>query len=276
MGMCSAAIVAWSGWSRGAAMAIGQGSLLICLLGLLAGDAEGGICLLMCWPLLDVLLLAGSVLGWVLAGGGERVRRTMLLFLLAALPMAAWQETQAGRPLLREVRSSIDIAAPPMVVWRHVVAFTDLPPPDGIFATGIACPLRARIAGSGVGAVRRCEFTTGDFIEPITAWEPGRRLAFDVSAQPPAMRELSPWPEVKAPHLDGYLESRRGEFHLIALPDGGTRLEGSTWYEVDIHPEIYWSLWAGAFIHAIHERVLRHIAGLAEADQAGRSGQPAG
>jgi hypothetical protein len=144
------------------------------------------------------------------------------------------------------------------------VSFPELPPPAGIFALGIACPLRARIMGSGVGAVRLCEFTTGAFVEPITVWQPGRRLAFDVIAQPPAMRELSVWPEVKSPHLEGYLESRRGEFRLVALPGGRTRLEGSTWYGLDIHPEVYWALWADGFIHAIHMRVLRHIATLAE------------
>ena len=84
------------------------------------------------------------------------------------------------------------------------------------------------------------------------------------------MRELSPWPEVRAPHLDGYLSSRRGEFRLVALPGGRTRLEGSTWYQVDVRPEAYWSLWSDAFIHAIHQRVLRHIAALAEADAAAR------
>lgn len=119
--------------------------------------------------------------------------------------------------------------------------------------------LRATIDGTGVGAVRRCEFSTGAFIEPITAWEPGRRLAFDVAAQPPPMHELSPYRHIHPPHLDGYLRCRRGEFRLVPLDGGRTRLEGSTWYEYEIYPQCYWTLWQDALIQRIHRRVLDHI-----------------
>ena len=50
------------------------------------------------------------------------------------------------------------------------------------FKTGLAYPLRARLVGAGVGAVRHCEFTTGAFVEPITVWDAPHRLAFDVIA----------------------------------------------------------------------------------------------
>lgn len=74
---------------------------------------------------------------------------------------------------------------------------------------------------------------------PITRWEPGARLSFDVRSQPPSMTELSPYRHVNAPHLEGYMVSRRGEFRLTALPGGRTRLEGSTWYTMAIFPESY-------------------------------------
>src|SRR5688500_19299188 len=58
--------------------------------------------------------------------------------------------------------------SPPEVVWRHVVTFPELPPPTELmFRAGVAAPTRARIEGSGVGAVRYCDFTTGSFVEPI-------------------------------------------------------------------------------------------------------------
>jgi hypothetical protein len=101
-------------------------------------------------------------------------------------------------------------------------------------------------------------------VEPITVWEPGRRLGFDVAESPPPMREWSIYSRVTPPHLDGYLRSRRGEFRLIPLPDGTTRLEGSTWYQLRIHPEGYWALFSDPFIHAIHRRVLAHIKATAE------------
>lgn len=94
--------------------------------------------------------------------------------------------------------------------------------------------------------MRHCEFTTGAFVEPITAWEPGKRLAFDVASQLPPMFEWSPYAHVHPPHLDGYFRSRRGEFRLRDLGDGRTELEGSTWYTLDLAPAPYWALWSDA------------------------------
>ena len=119
--------------------------------------------------------------------------------------------------------------------------------------------MRARIEGEGVGAVRYCEFSTGPFVEPITAWEPPNRLAFDVISQPEPMTEMSPYQQVNAPHLlDGFI-SRRGEFRIIELPGNRTRLEGSTWYTMDMAPVWYWTIYSDALLHRIHTRVLKHI-----------------
>ena len=111
-------------------------------------------------------------------------------------------------------------------------------------------------------------FSTGAFVEPITAWEPGCRLAFDVAASPPPLRELGLYAEVAPPHLDNYLRSRRGEFRLIVLPGNRTRLEGSTWYELEMAPEGYRQLIGDALIHRIHLRVLDHIKREVEGDVA--------
>ena len=77
---------------------------------------------------------------------------------------------------------------------------------------------------------------------------------------PPPLRELS-FRDVAPPHLEGYLQPRRGEFRLVALPDGRTRLEGSTWYEQRLRPVAYWALFSDRIIARIHHRVLEHIAG---------------
>jgi hypothetical protein len=183
------------------------------------------------------------------------------------LPLAATLDATRPATPLREVRSSVVIAASPDVVWRNVIAFPPLPEPSElVFRAGIAYPMRGEIRGEGVGAVRYCVFSTGAFVEPITRWEPGRRLSFDVSEQPRPLQEWSPYANIAPPHLDGYFRSRRGEFRLVALPDGRTRLEGSTWYEMRLEPAAYWVLFGDAFIERIHRRVLDHIASNAEAE----------
>lgn len=60
------------------------------------------------------------------------------------------------------------IAAPPEQVWPHVLDFPELPPPHQlVLLAGIAYPEGAHLEGRGVGAIRRCEFSTGAFVEPI-------------------------------------------------------------------------------------------------------------
>jgi hypothetical protein len=66
------------------------------------------------------------------------------------------------------------------------------------------------------------------------------------------------------PHLDHYLQSRQGEFLLERLPDGRTKLIGTTWYSNRMWPAAYWHLWSDYIIHRIHGRVLDHIKTLAE------------
>ncbi len=73
------------------------------------------------------------------------------------------------------------------------------------------------------------------------------------------MTEWSPYRALHPPHLDSTMLSRRGEFRLIALPGGRTRLEGRTWYTLSLYPTAYWAPWADLLVHRIHERVLRHI-----------------
>jgi uncharacterized membrane protein YhaH (DUF805 family) len=223
--------------------------------------AEGVICLAMAFPLALLVGWFGAQLGGLIARAGARNAPISTSIGMLALPIGALLEPLAPPgTVLHEVRSSVEIAAPAMAVWSQVIAFPPMPEPsEWYFRAGIAYPKYARIEGSGVGAVRYCVFSTGPFVEPITVWEPGRRLAFDVSSAPIPLREVSFYEQVLPPHLHGFLESRRGEFRLVPLPNGRTRLEGSTWYVVRMGPEGYWQLFGDYLIHRIHARVLEHI-----------------
>jgi hypothetical protein len=248
-------------------VALAANALAVVLL--VAVALEGAICIVMALP----LALPVAALGAYVAYLGQRDRwaeapERAVAALVIAVPLLMGIEAGADRePPSREVTTSVVIDAPPEAVWRHVIAFPPLPKPRSApFRLGIAYPTSATLTGRGVGAVRRCRFTTGDFVEPITVWDPPRRLAFSVRSQPAPMKELSPWGEVHAPHLDNFLRSRRGQFRLVALPGGRTRLEGTTWYENRMWPARYWLAWSDEVIGGIHEQVLSHVERLAEAD----------
>lgn len=246
----------------GQSILLAMGSVTIAAGSLVIFALEGVICIAMAWPIALAVAFPGAVLGRVMATRDVRASTGAGLALL--VPLLVGVEPRPTPPS-QEVLTIVEIAAPPEIVWRHVVTFPDLPPPtEWLFRAGVAAPTRARIEGRGVGAIRYCDFTTGSFVEPITAWEENRLLAFDITAQAPPMNEVTPYRDVHPPHLDGYFRATHGEFRLIPLPGGRTRLEGRTRYVVDMFPQVYWTVPAREIVTAIHTRVLHHIQTLAE------------
>lgn len=81
---------------------------------------------------------------------------------------------------------------------------------------------------------------------------------------PPPLEDWTPYNRVYPPHLKKYFRVIEGEFVLTELPNGGTRIEGRTWYENEIWPAAYWMGISDFVIHRIHMRVLRHIKNLSE------------
>ena len=248
-----------------ASLVVGFVSSLLCLGLLVLFALEGIICVIMLAPFAMSLVLLGTIIGTMVARVGHNPS-TPVSAMVVVLPIVGLGEHSTPTPLpVYAVVSEIHIDAAPDTVWPNVVGFSELPEPaDWVLQTGIATPMRARIEGQGVGAIRYCEFTTGPFVEPITLWDPPNRLAFDVTEQPDAMHEWSPYETVYAPHIEDTMVSQRGEFQLIPTSDGGTLLRGTTWYTLDLAPGAYWRLWSDFVVHRIHNRVLNHIRHLSE------------
>jgi hypothetical protein len=251
MGFFPAFCVTW-GRKRGAGGAIGYGmaSVLISLILLMALGWEGLGCLVMAFPITFGLAALGGLVGWASAKS-PMIQNMAPLAMLVALPVlggAQLMNPPAPSPL--SVVSTVRIAAPPSVVWKNVVSFPRIEsPPPAVFAI-VAMPLEARIDGHDPGATRRCIFTNGTFVEPIEVWDEPRQLTFGVAEQPR--------------HLDEYIHVKKGQFLLEDNHDGTTTLVGTTWYELRVFPAPYWSWWSERLLHAIHMRVLDHIARLSE------------
>jgi Polyketide cyclase / dehydrase and lipid transport len=224
---------------------------------------EGVICIMMAAPLAFCLALLGGSLGYGIqaAHWGRRHAPAMLGMVLLFTPgFYGIEHFTRPQPGVFEVKSAIEINAPPEKVWQKVIAFTEIPPPkETLFRVGVAYPIRAEIAGHGPGAVRHCVFSTGPFVEPITVWDEPHLLRFSVTENPAPMNELTPYGHIEPKHLHGYFESHQGQFLLTELPGGRTRVEGTTWYSHSMWPETYWHWWSDYIIHRIHLRVLNHI-----------------
>lgn len=242
-------------------------SLAICLMFLLLG-LEGLICIFMAVPIVWPLMMLGAAAGRAVAIEREATaqqRDRGMLSCLIVLPLLAGIEPHVIDKPEYLAMTQVEIDASPATVWQQVIAFPPIVTPEPwYFRWGVASPREATIQGEGVGATRYCKFTTGEFVEPITVWDEPRRLAFDVTEQPHPMFELSPYRHLHPPHLEGAFRSTRGEFLLVELPDGRTRLEGRTWYQIDMGPQTYWKWWTDGIVHRIHLRVLEHIKQVSE------------
>ncbi len=229
---------------------------------------EGLGCLILFLPMALPIAVVGATVGYAIQRRPDHYHRAerSLWSISAALPaMILIEGLFPSRAPVLPVTTIIDIDAPPAIVWQNVIAFGRIDAPlDWPFRAGIAYPIQARIEGTGVGAIRYCEFSTGPFVEPIQIWDSPRLLKFAVTQNPPPMTEWSPF-HIQPPHMHDVLLSHGGQFHLIALANGRTRVEGTTWYENRMWPQVYWRAWSDFLIHRIHLRVLLHIKHLSEA-----------
>jgi len=238
---------------------IGFATLGLFCLSTLVFAFEGLICIIMASPIMALFTFIGTLVGYHFVKKNKPISNKIYSFILLPFVFLGIDLSSESIKLL-EVKTCILIDAPIETVWDNVISFGQIDEPtELLFKTGIAYPTHANIKGTGVGAVRYCNFTTGSFIEPITTWNEPTLLQFDVLDQPTPMRELNPFWDVHPPHLDGYFQSKKGEFKLIELDNGTTQIEGTTWYNIHIHPVAYWDVWSKYILHQIHYRVLKHI-----------------
>jgi hypothetical protein len=227
---------------------------------------EGLVCLVMAIPLAVPLNILGVALAYVLTNyvRSTRLGLSALSLMVVLLPFTfGFEVSTRSQPTLHRVVTTVEIDAPIEKVWKNVIEFPQIDAePEGVLRLGFAYPINARIDGSGVGAVRYCNFNTGPFVEPITTWQEPNLLAFDVREQPVPMTETSPYNNLHTAHLE-YIRSQKGQFRLYEK-DGKTVVEGTTWYTHDIAPDVYWNLFSDEIIHQIHLRVLNHIKEVSE------------
>ena len=227
--------------------------------GLVLVALEGIVCIVMAAPLAIIAAWAGGELGRAIALH-KRGSPKQLVSCLALVPLVFAVEHVLPTTTSFETVQTIEVHAPPEAVWRSILSTDPVDGPLALpFRLGVGYPIRGEVIGEGVGAVRRGEFSTGTAIERITEWEPNRKLAFVVVEDIPAMRELSPYDHVHAPHVVGYFRTMQTSFELVRRSDGHTEIIVRTSHELRLDPVLYWLPMARWVVHENNARVLAHI-----------------
>ena len=99
--------------------------------GFLLFAIEGLVCIVMAIPLALPLALIGGLAGHAAQPARWRggARAVLCAAFLAFPAMIGVERGGGGEAPLLEVKSVIEVNAPPARVWRHVVTFSELAPP---------------------------------------------------------------------------------------------------------------------------------------------------
>ena len=217
---------------------------------------EGAICLVMASPMLFTLVWGGTLLGILLCrpkGGNRPLAVSVVPMLLVFLVYDAAQPRTTDS---RSVTTTMVVRASAASVYPHLVAFPRItaPPPTFILnQVGLPYPVETGADGAYIGSRRECRFSDNLVLgERITALEPGRLVAFDITDQP------------VYPEFTEHGRLLRGEMTVRDNGDGTCTLSGTSWYTIRVHPFWYFGAWADEIIHSVHRRVFTHIAELSE------------
>ena len=232
---------------------------------------EGVICILIAAPFVGLLGIIGALLGhWLATLTSRPAYQVQSAAWLAVIVCAIGESIAPPAPLEDVVSSEVIINATPAQVWKQLKDIRDLPAPtEPLFVFGVAHPLEAYVVGEGgVGAARVCRLSTGDMPERITVWKPEQELKFIVLDTPATMREATIFgQDLDGAHLHTTYTSLDGGFRLEALPNGQTRLTGTSRYLLAITPASYWNLWTREIVSQVQLRVMNHVKAKAEAAQ---------
>ncbi len=233
-------------------------ALLLGGVGLVVAALEGVVCIVMAAPLVVGAAFIGGLFGHAAAQSRLSARSSLMSVALVPLVFATEQALPADTHF--ETTESVQIAASPHAVWTAIVHMQPIHTPPALpFRLGVAYPLGGQIVGKGAGAIRRGEFSTGMAIERISEWVPDQKITFDVESDPPAMRELSPYSHVNAPHVRGYFRTTKMTFEIVPIGNHACRLVEHTEHELRLDPLLYWMPFARWIIHENNMRVLTHI-----------------
>ncbi len=158
------------------------------------------------------------------------------------------------------VRSSIDIDAPPEVIWKRIVRVDPIQPHEWsmyrpLTLLGFPVPDRAELTFDGIDGLRQGIFSGQVlFDEPVRAWDFGRYVEFEVQARADAQSQM-PFDEFT--RIGGrYFDVTRAYYELEPLANGAIRLHLGSMHRVSSRMKSYASLWSRLILWAFQRDVL--------------------
>jgi hypothetical protein len=224
---------------------------------------EGLICIFLWVPLFMILASLGGLAG----GLANRIvlsqrGRGLVLASFVMLPfLVAPAEHRFPLPDDRRVvNTQIEIAADPAVVWRNIARVPAIRPGEQsrswFHTIGFPRPVEATLSHEGAGGVRHASFEGGVvFVETVTDWQPGRRLAFSIAADPTSIPQttLDEHVTVGGPFFD-VLD---GTYEIEPVAPGRVVLHLASTHRLSTRFNLYSGLWTDFIMRDVQEYILK-------------------
>ena len=221
---------------------------------------EGAICVLMASPILLLSAVGGTVVGYYLSRSVRNRYNLMVIGLLAPILSMSVEDKIDLQPTPQTTESSVIIDAPPQAVWEVLEQPLDFGlQENALFKAGITYPQSMQLVSEKEEAALHVIHSRGTSDLPVVRFEENKEFIFQIDHTPEPMKELSPVGDFDAPHLHGYFNAYLGGFSLEPLPNGQTRLSGTTFYSYKIYPAHYWEHWTEYLIDQMHLYVLNAV-----------------
>ncbi|AYA37458.1 hypothetical protein D3Y59_10615 [Hymenobacter oligotrophus] len=236
---------------------------------------EGVICLIIILPLFYFVSWLGARLyAWLEKHRNNKPDDYALVSAVALLPfVVAFAESRFTTPdSLRRVQNVVEIAAPPAVVWRHIVRVAPISPadlgPSLVDDIGFPRPVQATLTHEGIGGVRHATFERGvEFIETVDEWIPEQKLSFGIK---PNTATIPPITFDEHVIVGGrFFDVLRGTYELQPLPNGHTRLVLFSQQRLSTNLNPYAGLWTDYVMSEIQRRILLVVKRRCEASEKG-------
>jgi len=248
--------------------ALGAPSLTMALLvfGSLLFKIEAAICVLVASPIVIPLALLG---GWLMSlilhkWDHSKLPVTFAVFLpfLVTPVEQAWEAPHETRVM----KNTVMIKATPEIIWSQIAEVPPIQrdeiPAQWIYHLGFPRPVAAMLDHPGVGGKRHATFEGEvSFYEVVNLWEPGRKLAFSIKADP----EFIPRSAFDEHIIVGgrFYDVLDGTYEIESLgPDAGCILHLSSTHRLSTRFNDYagwWSEWVmgqiqGSILEVIKQR----------------------
>jgi hypothetical protein len=209
-------------------------AICIFILGILS------LCPLSCGLFVGILLQA-----WLKSKKDFPQRHWFPILLLMLLPgiVEFLERTFISPPPEESVTTSVVLPMSAVQAFDQWIFYEDVQrEPPFLLRMGLPIPVKTVGNVTKPGDIKVCLYKNGRLVKRITAYEPGKRIAFDVIEQ---------W------HVqDHAIRLTSGSFEFTPTPDGKCQVTLSTRYEPLMTPRLAWRPAETLIAHELHEHVL--------------------